>query len=225
MGEPIVESTRDTPLAEIRPDTLAKISGGWQQRKSAEMRIVILEATVECLVAHGYAGLSTQQVTKRAGVSRGAMHHHFASKMHLVSAVTEYIFFKRIERFLADFEAATLVDDGDVTERATEMYWQSVQTREYAAYLELAIAARSDEELNRTFLPAAQRYDRVWSEEMVKAFPQWEGRWHKLRLASDFAAAAHMGVLLAQPVLGRRRVGALLDLVVEVVKRLHAEFE
>ena len=206
----------------MRPNALSDISGSWQKRKSAEMRIVILEATVECLVAHGYAGLSTQQVTKRAGVSRGAMHHHFQSKMQLVSAVTEYIFYKRMQRFLTDFEVGMQLGD-DVVERATEIYWESIQTREYAAYVELAIAARSDEELNRTFLPAAQRYDRVWTEEMVKAFPQWSDRWPELQLASDFAAAAHMGVLLNQAVFGRKRTGEVLDLVVKSIGRLHRD--
>ena len=39
---------------------------------------------------------------------------------------------------------------------ATTMHWKSVQTREYAAYLELAVAARTDAELNCHFEPAAE---------------------------------------------------------------------
>jgi len=206
----------------MRPHALAEISGSWQKRKSAEMRIVILEATVECLVSHGYAGLSTQLVTKRAGVSRGAMHHHFQSKMQLVAAVTEYIFYKRMQRFLTDFEVGVLLGDEDVVESATEIYWQSIQTREYAAYVEIANAARTDRQLAEIFIPLSERFDRAWHEEMVRAFPQWRERLEKLQLVSDFVMSAHLGLLLNRELFGsKQRVRQVYDLITETVVRVH----
>lgn len=210
-------------LAQMRPDTMVGASANWQQRKSGEMRVRILEATIDCLVEKGYSGLSTSEVTARAGISRGAMHHHFANRMALVAAVIEYTFYQRLEQFLGDyFKSIAARGTASVPQTGSVVHWKSVRTREYAAYLELAVAARTNDELNRHFQPAARKFDKVWSQEMIKSFPQWEEHWDALRVASDFAVAAHMGLLLNAPVFGRgKRLGAVRDLIARVVEQLH----
>ena len=55
------------------------------------MRQRLLEATVECLVEHGWSGTSTTLVSQRAGVSRGAQLHHFPTKNDLVVAAVEHL--------------------------------------------------------------------------------------------------------------------------------------
>lgn len=211
-------------LAQMRPDSFVGEPANWQQRKSGEMRVRILEATIDCLVEKGYAGLSTSEVTTRAGISRGAMHHHFASRMALVAAAIDYTMYQRMERFLSDyFKAIAARGDASVPETGAAVHWKSVQTREYAAWLELAVAARTDAELNRHFEPAARKFDKVWTQEMIRAFPQWEAHWDALQVASDFTMAAHMGLLVSAPVFGRgKRMAAVRDLVARVVSQLHA---
>ena len=75
----------------------------WQQRKSARTRLRIIEAAIDCLVENGFAGLTTQAVVERTGVSRGAMHHHFPTLIALVGAVVEHVFFERMRLFLEDY--------------------------------------------------------------------------------------------------------------------------
>lgn len=208
-------------LEALRPRAVARAGAGLQERKSAEMRTLILEATIDCLAAHGYARLSTQRVLAAANVSRGAMHHHFATKLQLVAATVEYTFYRRMQRFLADTQAAAAAGC-DLIVAASEVHWQSVQTREYAAYLELAVAARTNPELNEHFLPAARRYDRVWRQEMIMAFPLWADHIHRLLLANDFAVAAHMGLLLSKPVFeGGNRLRDVQALIAGVIGQLH----
>ena len=50
---------------------------GWQAEKSAMTRSAILEATIQCLLELGYANTTTALIANYAGVSRGAMMHHF----------------------------------------------------------------------------------------------------------------------------------------------------
>lgn len=202
---------------------MAEAPAKWQQQKSAETRVRILDATIDCLVEKGYSGLSTNEVTLRAGVSRGAMHHHFPNRMALVAAVIEHTFYVRMERFLEDyFSAIRGRTDASMAEIATEKYWDSVQTREYAAYLELAIAARTDDDLNAHFQPAAKRFDKVWTQEMIKSFPQWVEHWDRLQIASDFVMAASMGLLLHKPVFAEEsRVETIRALIARVVATLH----
>jgi AcrR family transcriptional regulator len=206
----------------MQPALLSNLSGGRQQRKSAEMRILILEMTIDCLVSDGYSGLSLQKVVQAADISRGAMHHHFPTKMDLVAAAIEYTFYRRMQQFLADF-SGDKADPVEVVRAAAEKHWLNVQTREYAAYLELAIAARTNEELNNHFQPAAEYFDRVWVAEMVKSFPQWRERWVQLQLANDFAVAVHMGMLLNKPILhDGKRLDNVRNLAMDVILKLHA---
>ena len=192
---------------------------GWQQRKSAEMRSLVLETAIDCLVEQGYSGFSAQQLAKRAGVSRGALLHHFPTIRDLVSAVIEYTFQMRIRTFLAELRRNAEQADREV-ETATAMYWDSVQTREFAAYLELVVAARTNAELRDYLRPEAARFENLWFAEMTAAFPQWEGNEAMLRLSSDFVAAAHLGLLL-QPDWDRARVAAILGLVERTVAQLY----
>lgn len=213
-------------LAEVRPNTLVDADAPWQQRKSAEMRVRILEATIDCLVECGYAGLTIGLVTERAGVSRGAMHHHFPTREVLIGAVTEYVFYQRLERFLSDFAdmGSGEGDDDAALAAATETHWRNVQSREYRAYLQLALAAMTDTDLARHFIPASQRFDAIWMAEMRRSFAQWSDRQTALQIANDFAMVAHMGLLIHLPIFeGGGRVEDVRALIGRVVGLIHKE--
>jgi AcrR family transcriptional regulator len=209
-------------LAAMRPAGLAAEPVRWQQQKSAATRLKLLEAAIDCLIEGGYAGLTTALVAEKAGVSRGAMHHYFATRIELVAALVEHIFYQRVHLFLDDYLGA-LARRGEtmLIELATEAHWRSVETREYGAYLQLAAAAISDSELNAVFEPSARRFDEVWIAEMIEAFPQWRDQWEAMKLGNDFVTAAHMGLLLQKPVLGAERLAQVQELIARVVRSLY----
>lgn len=212
-------------LAALRPiDAGAGEPVRWQQRKAAQTRLKMVEAGVDALVEGGYAGLTTAQVAERSQVSRGAMHHHFATRIELVAAVVEHVFYQRMRLFLDDY-LATMGQHRDVPliDLATEAHWRSVLTREYAAYLELAVAARTDAELNAAFEPAARRFDEVWTAEMIESFPQWRDQWDAMKLGNDFAIAVHSGLLVQRPVFGPERVERVLALTMKAIRGLYRE--
>lgn len=217
------EALRHRMLSAIRPDHLSEPPLRWQQRKSAQTRLLLIEAAIDCLLEAGYAGLTTAAVAERCAVSRGAMHHHFPTRLDLVAAVVEHVFFQRMGQFLTDYFDA-LAERGEelLVEIASEAHWRSVQTRWYAAYLELAVAARTDAELDARFTPAARQYDEVWTREMIEAFPNWQRHWEDLKLASDFTLAVHMGLLLHRPVFGEgNRLENVRRLTSRVVRSLY----
>jgi AcrR family transcriptional regulator len=59
------------------------------QERSAATRRRIVQVARELVAEQGYAGLSTSEVMRRAGVSRGGLYHHFAGKDELLGAVLE----------------------------------------------------------------------------------------------------------------------------------------
>lgn len=215
----MVTSPRNKKVLDmIRPGGDPSDEIRWQQRKSSMTREAILEAAVDCLVTSGYTGLTTIEVTKRANVSRGAMHHHYTNRLELVAGLVEYVLYRRMRHFLEEYPRLLERDTGSFSlEQATELYWRTLQRREFTAYLELSMAARSDTELEQVLLPAVRRFDEIWTQEMTEAFPQWGDRIHKMKLASDFAQAAHLGLLLNSTVIGEDRHNAVRHVIVSVV--------
>ena len=210
-------------LKAMDPEHGAQPPEKWQQRKSAQTRTRLIDAGIDALVDDGYAGLTTAAVAVRCGLSRGAMHHHFATRMDIVAAVCERVLYERMSAFLEDYLSAVVGRGDDQTLAiATAAHWRTVNTREYAAFLHLAVAARGDCELDAVFRPVVLRYDDVWTREMIQAFPQWKERWDMMLLASDFISAAHIGMLVNKPVIDQDgRIDRLRDLLVEVIGNLH----
>lgn len=182
-------------LERFEPEGLGAEGPGWQQRKSSQTRVVILEAAIDCLARHGYARTTTQLIAQIADISRGAMLHHYPTKGDLIEAIIAYSFYKRIEMLARGVEAMS--EDARVKEfTGLEILWDSFFTREYKAYLELNIASRTDAEVRATFIPHARRFSRVWRDEGIRVFPEWANDPRRLVHASDLAEAVMEGMAL-----------------------------
>lgn len=219
---------RSQALRRIRPGGGPEDHERWQQRKSLKTRQDMLEAAIDGLVEHGYAGLSINDVVRRTGVSRGAVHHHFPSRSALLAGLIEHVFYHRMRHFLDEFLARLKQPlPGDMPDNphrlAIELHWQSLHSREFAAYLRLAVAARSDKALADIFRPAARLYDEVWIGEMRHAFPLWRGAEDKMQLASDLTQAVQTGLLIHQPTIGEERTSQIQDRIAAMVEELARE--
>lgn len=62
------------------------------QQRSADTRERLLEAALEVFAAHGFAGASTREIARRAGVALAALPYHFTTKEALWRAVADRIF-------------------------------------------------------------------------------------------------------------------------------------
>jgi AcrR family transcriptional regulator len=80
--------------------------------RAEETRRRIVQAARELVVERGYASVSTSDIQRRAGVSRGGLYHHFASRQELMAAVIE-----AIEVDLAQRLATAIADAGDPLSR------------------------------------------------------------------------------------------------------------
>ena len=61
----------------------------WQQTKSGRTRTTILNAAIDCFYELGSAPTTTERIAQQAGVSRGAMLHHFHTRRDLLQAAIE----------------------------------------------------------------------------------------------------------------------------------------
>ncbi len=60
-----------------------------QAERRAATRGALLGAARELFAAEGYSGVSTEELVRRAGVTRGALYHHFEDKRDLFRALVE----------------------------------------------------------------------------------------------------------------------------------------
>lgn len=121
-----------------------------QAERTATTRQRLMEATVDCLVQHGWAGTTTTLVAEQAGVSRGALLHHFPSKLDLVVAAVEHLMHLRVE------ELEARVDDLPAkgrTRAALDLAAEHFVSSVFFAALELWVAARTDDTLRDAVVP------------------------------------------------------------------------
>lgn len=191
--------TRSTKLSELVPEGLTPSSDSQQERKSSEMRNVILDATVECLATRGYAQTTNNLICEIADISRGAMLHHYPTRQELMVAVIDYAFYRHMSAFSQAIRALT---DEDRMDRnvGIAIDWQLCQSREYQAYIELNVAARTNPELRATFVPRARRHDQAWKEELLEVFPEWRRDLRMLDLTRHLVRAILEGMILRREI-------------------------
>jgi AcrR family transcriptional regulator len=140
-----------------------------QAERVAAMRGRLLDAAIECLTETGYGGFSTNDVVRRAGVSRGALAHHFPTKAGLVAAAADRLVELRAEEFRARFEA--IAPERRTVARALDVLWTFFEDPSYQALLELMVAARSDDELRPVMAAGLKHAAEVTREVFAESFP------------------------------------------------------
>jgi AcrR family transcriptional regulator len=119
-----------------------------------------MEATVDCLVEHGWAGTTTTLVAQRAGVSRGGQLFHFPTKAALVLAALTHLAERRAEDLRAEAEALHAQTPEGRVSRVVDLLAAAFTGPLFVAALELWVAARTDADLRRALVPLEARIGR-----------------------------------------------------------------
>ncbi len=114
----------------------------------------ILDAAVDCLVDLGYSGTTTLAVQRRAGVTRGALLHHFPSRDELLIAAVAHLGEARFDALVREVDETAR--NGNRVDAAIEATWESFQGPLFIAATELWLAARTHAEF-RAVLVQAER--------------------------------------------------------------------
>ena len=145
-----------------------------QKDRTAATRAAVLEATVELLVERGYAGTSTRLAAEKAGVSLGALQHHFRTKAELTVEAMRFV----TDRLAGEFVSA-IPRDGDELERialALDRLFVVFRGPTFAAAMELHLAARTDQTLREPMSQLhAEDQNRI-RESAIELMPGVENR-------------------------------------------------
>ncbi|CAM3889818.1 TetR/AcrR family transcriptional regulator [Tsukamurella ocularis] len=115
----------------------------------------LLDATITSLVTHGYAGTTTQRIQEAAGVSRGALLHHFGSKSELLVAAIHHVADARLRQMAG--LSAEFADSTDPLRDMVAAIRSAMTGPHFQAALELWSASRTDAQLAAALLPAERR--------------------------------------------------------------------
>jgi AcrR family transcriptional regulator len=157
-----------------------------QATKSAATRARLIDATIRCIIKYGYSRTTTPRVAEEAGLSRGAMLHHFENGGALMCAAIAELHNKRLRAFRRSADN-TVHDVG----RLVRAYWKQVSGETFTAFHELALAARTDSDLATILAPAQEEFRSRWYHDAIEMFPEWQGD----RAHFDLALALSQNVL------------------------------
>lgn len=148
-----------------RKGRASRIKRGSSQRqalKGENLRKAALESAVDCLARMPYSEISTALIAERAGVSRGGMQYYFPTRLDLLRSVVAYLHAQRLEIFRKDL--LSIREHPDLIGALIDLHWQHLNEREFIAYQELVLAARSEPELAEMLASSYRGFLAEWHE-------------------------------------------------------------
>jgi AcrR family transcriptional regulator len=144
-----------------------------QSERRAETVELLLDATITAINDIGYHGATVAEICRRAGVTDGALFHHFDTRVDLVLQALERMTEERITRYV-EYADTIRAGGGNALDLLT-MVGRLARDDVAVVWAEITIAARTDAELRERVGPAI------------------EARWALIRAAaSSFPAIAAM---------------------------------
>lgn len=114
-----------------------------QEMRREAMKERLLEATLQVILEEGWPQASTQKISERAGVSRGAQTHHFPTKTDLLLAAIQ----KNVRRYhqAIDAQAESLRGDEHALRTYLDFLWDGSQEEAFLPiWLDALVASRTD---------------------------------------------------------------------------------
>ena len=199
----------------------------WQAQKSAMTRDRILDAAINCFVELGYTNVTTAKVASSAGVSRGAMLHHFPSKTELIQAAVEYLHDKLLEDYTERVSGISPALTGKKRRRAgLDAYWDHLTGDLFVVYHELCVACRTDPELKSILENSEQLFEEHVRESNTNLFEEWQDRGDRFLLAMDVTKCMMEGMAAGQLMTNRdERIRRLLNYLADRLEEIFEEGE
>lgn len=178
-----------------------------------------MQAAVESLIDVGVAATTTLEVQRRAGVSRGALLHHFPTREELFGAAVGSLVARNEQAVRHELAAAA--PEGDPFLRSLRVLRAVMQGRSFAAELELWAVARTNPALRE----ALGRAERAARRDLYRVVDEVMGA--ELTASAAYPVVAELTVqllrgmaisdVLAQETAGR---DALLEQWARIVRPL-----
>ena len=187
-----------------------------QQQRREETVGRLLEACIDTIVEVGYAKASAAVITKRAGVSVGALFRHFETMGDFMAATASEVLRRQLGTFTK--RVAEIPADQPALEAALAILRDITRGPTNAAFYELMIAARTDEKLRDALQDefgqyAAKIHDAARALPGVESLPEETFPVLVALMRNVFDGAAVVEAVLPQPEVAEQRIPVLTALL------------
>ncbi|OBG43993.1 TetR family transcriptional regulator [Mycobacterium alsense] len=187
-----------------------------QQQRREETVARLLDAAIATIVEVGYARASAAVITKRAGVSVGALFRHFDTMGDFMAATASEVLRRQVESFTKG--VAEIPAEQPALEAALAILRDITAGPTNAVLYELLIAARTDEKLRDTLQHelgqyAAKILDAARTLPGAEAFPSETFPVVVALLTNVFDGAAVVEGVLPRPEIAKQRIPVLTALL------------
>ncbi|MBI5277692.1 MAG: TetR/AcrR family transcriptional regulator [Burkholderiales bacterium] len=193
--------------------------GPAEQAQHATAKHRIVAAAVDILVTEGVARTSTLKVQQRAGVSRGALLHHFPTHAVLLSATVAELVRQNEAAVRESLER--LSGTADPVERAVRVLSLASIRPSFMAELELWAVARTDADL-RAALSRAERDAKKDSDRVLLAlFAPFAGHPalpQVVAMTNEFVRGLALSSVLRSPVRRQQLVAQWIHVVKTILE-------
>ncbi|MCA8863508.1 MULTISPECIES: TetR/AcrR family transcriptional regulator [unclassified Halomonas] len=137
-----------------------------QEERSRQTQARVTQATIECILEKGIRATSTVDVARLAGVSRGALVHHYPSKTLLMQAALEDLLSREVESVR---EMAVKVKAGELNfDSLLKALHEHFKGDLYMVTLEYLTNARTDPDIMKVLVPLAAKFndslEQIWEQ-------------------------------------------------------------
>ena len=189
----------------------------WQKTKSENTKMLILKATLDCFLALGYNNTTTEKVASKAGVSRGAMLHHFPQRSDLISAAVLFLHKKRLDLFREQLTEINFAAKYSKLEEGIDSFWEQLKSPLFTIFCELQLAARTDAALKSVLVPATREYQRSWKNMAESIFPDFALS-EKFRMANRITVFLLEGMAMDRAIVGEAKGEDIAEQVITWLK-------
>lgn len=187
-----------------------------QQQRREETVGRLLEACIDTIIEVGYARASAAVITKRAGVSVGALFRHFETMGDFMAATASEVLRRQRESFTK--RVAEIPADRPALEAVLAILRNITSGSTNAVFYELVIAARTDEKLRDTMRHelaqyAAKIHDAARALPGAEGFPEETFPVAVTLLRNVFDGASVVEGVLPQPEIAEQRIPVLTALL------------
>lgn len=187
-----------------------------QQQRREETVARLLDASIATIAEVGYTRASAAVITKRAGVSVGALFRHFDTMGDFMAATAYEVMRRQLGEFSK--KVAEIPADKPVLEAALTILRDLTANSTNTVMYELMVAARTDEKLKATLQNVLEEYgskihDAARALPGADAIPEDVFPALVAVMTNTFDGAALVRAVLPQPDIETRRIGLLASLL------------
>ncbi|RYE34187.1 MAG: TetR/AcrR family transcriptional regulator [Hyphomicrobiales bacterium] len=142
-----------------------------QKERSAETSARLMNATIDLLHDQGLARTTTPEIARLAGVSRGALTHHFTGREAIISASVADMLGKTtrdLHRFAEDF-----MERGGSSDEIVDYIWRMMDDRLFYVTMEYLPEARHNPAFRAELVPTVKAFhaglDAIWTALAARA--------------------------------------------------------